>query len=323
MPENQVYAPEKEGAFCKFTPEKSSRIPLDKMTVLVWLGIVASLYFTPLIQEHNMPVDASQLFEKYLSLGIDYGIKIVTAIIIVIAGRWAARIISNFIKKQMNARGIDPMVSGFVQSLLYWGIFAFAGITALGELGVHTTSFVAILGAAGLAIGLALQGSLSNFASGILILIFKPFKTGDYIEAAGTAGSVNEIRIFSTLLTTSDNKLIIIPNNAITSSSITNYSAKDTRRVDLTVRVSHDAHLPDVRKLLEAIVAADAQVLKEASNLIAVSAITDSSVNFLVRVWVKSSDYWPVYYRLTETIKLKLDENKIKTPTAQIGYLPQ
>lgn len=265
-----------------------------------------------------MQINAKQLLDNYLPIAMDYGIQIITAIIILLAGKWLAGILSGFLRSQLDGRGVDSMVSGFVKNLVYWALFAFAAIAALGQLGIQTASFIAVIGAAGLAVGLALQGSLSNFAAGVLILIFKPFKTGDYIDAAGQSGSVNEIKIFSTLLVTPDNKEILIPNSAIMNGSITNYSARDTRRVDLSIGVSYDAHLPDVRKLLEDIVAAEPLVLHEANNLIAVAALADSSVNFVVRSWVKSSDYWTVYFRLTETIKLKLDEAGIGIPYPQM-----
>lgn len=265
-----------------------------------------------------MTIDTKQLLDTYLPLAMDYGIQIITAIIILLAGKWLAGIFAGFLRSQLDKRSVDPMVSSFVRSLVYWGLFAFAAIAALGQLGIQTASFIAVIGAAGLAVGLALQGSLSNFAAGVLILVFKPFKTGDYIEAGGQSGSVNEIKVFATLLVTPDNKEVLIPNSSILNGSITNYSARDTRRVDLSIGVSYDAHLPDVRKLLEEIVAAEPLILHEQNNLIAVAALADSSVNFVVRSWVNTADYWTVYFRLTETIKLKFDEAGIGIPYPQM-----
>ncbi len=260
----------------------------------------------------------TELVDKYLPLAIEYGIQFLTALVIFVIGKWAAGIVANVVEGQLKNRKVDPMVTSFVRSILYWLMFAFVCIAALAQVGVQTASFVAIIGAAGLAVGLALQGSLANFAAGVLIVIFKPFKIGDFVDAGGESGTVNEIKIFSTQLVTPDNKEITIPNSGIMGGSITNYSAKDTRRVDLTIGVSYDAYLPDVRKLLEDIVAAEPLVLQDQANMVAVAELGDSSVNLVVRSWTKTSDYWPAYFSLTETIKLKLDEAKIGIPYPQM-----
>ncbi len=265
-----------------------------------------------------MKFDANELMDKYLPLFMDYGIKIITALLIFFIGKWLAKIVTEFLELQMRRRNIDPMITNFAKSLIYWALFVFVSISALAQIGVQTASLVAIVGAAGLAVGLALQGSLSNFAAGVLILIFRPFKIGDFIEAAGQSGVVGEIKMFSTHITTGDNKEIIIPNSAIMNGSIVNFSAKEKRRVDLLIGVSYDAYLPDVKKLLEEIIAADPQVLQEENNMVAVSAMADSSVNLVVRAWTKTPDYWAVYFRLTETIKLKLDEAGIAIPYPQM-----
>jgi small conductance mechanosensitive channel len=190
-------------------------------------------------------------------------------------------------------------------------------MAAIAQLGIQTTSFIAVLGAAGFAIGLALQGSLGNFAAGVMMIIFRPFKAGDFVEAAGISGVVEEIKIFTTTLRTGDNKTIIVPNSNITSSIIVNYSAKPTRRVDLTVGVSYSDNLDKVREVISGIIAADDRVLVDPGPTIAVSELADSSVNFAVRVWVNGSDYWPVFFDLNETIKKRFDEEGISIPFPQ------
>jgi small conductance mechanosensitive channel len=265
-----------------------------------------------------MEINIEEMADKFIPMIMEYGIQVISALVIFIVGKWLAGKASNFIKGQMEKHNIDPMINSFASNLIRWGLIAFVAIAALGQIGIQTASFIAIIGAAGLAVGLALQGSLANFAAGILILIFKPFKLGDFISAGDESGTVSEIRIFSVQLVTPDNKEITLPNNAIMSSSITNFSAKDKRRVDLTIGVSYDAFLPGVRKILEAIVAAEPLILHNEANLVAVSELGDSSVNLVVRSWVKTSDYWPVYFKLTETIKLKLDEANIGIPYPQM-----
>lgn len=259
------------------------------------------------------------LSEQYLPLVISYSVQFVSAIAIFFIGKWFASAIANVLQVQMGKRKIDPIVSGFMRSIIYWVMLAFITIAALAQLGIQTAQFIAILGAAGLAIGLSLQGSLSNFASGVLIIIFKPFKLGDYVEAGGQTGVVTEIKIFSIQLLTTDNKEILIPNSSVMNGSITNYTSKETRRVDLKIGVSYDAYLPDVRKLLEDIINNEELVLKNAENQVAVSELGESSVNLVVRAWVKTEDYWTVYFKLTETIKLKLDEANIVIPYPQMN----
>jgi small conductance mechanosensitive channel len=209
------------------------------------------------------------------------------------------------------------MLTGFVRNLTYMGLLTFVILAAVGQLGVQTTSFIAVLGAAGFAVGLALQGSLGNFASGVLIMIFRPFKSGDFVEAGGTMGIVEAIQIFTTTLRTGDNKTIIVPNGQITSGTITNYSAKDTRRVDLVIGVSYGDDLDKVRRVIEEVIAAEGRVLSEPEPTIGVLELADSSVNFAVRPWVKSSDYWPVYFGLMESFKKRFDQEGISIPFPQ------
>ena len=191
-------------------------------------------------------------------------------------------------------------------------------IAALGELGIQTASFIAILGAAGLAVGLALQGSLSNFAAGVLIILFRPFKSGDFIDAGGAMGIVEQIHVFHTKMRSADNKAIIVPNSSIMGGNITNFSAKETRRVDLVIGVSYDAYIPDAKKLLREVVESDERVLEDPAVFVAVTELADSSVNFTIRAWVNSADWWPTLCDLTENIKLKLDEAGIGIPYPQM-----
>ena len=263
-------------------------------------------------------IDIQELFQQTQWLFIEYSLKVVAALAIFIIGRMIAKIIARGVLKALTLRNIDNTVASFIHNLSYGALFVFVIIAALSQLGIQTASFITIIVAAGLAVGLALQGSLSNFASGVLMIIFRPFKIGDYIEAGGEAGTVEDIQIFATRLKTPDNKVIIIPNSAIMDGSIMNYSTKPTRRVDLKIGVSYEAHLPDVKALLIKTVKAHDKVLQDEDIKVAVVELADSSVNFVVRSWAKTPDYWNVYFELTENIKLALDENGISIPYPQM-----
>jgi small conductance mechanosensitive channel len=251
------------------------------------------------------------------SLFIEIAIQFAIAAAILIIGLWLAKRIKNIISKIMIKHGVDAMLASFVSSIAHILIVAFVLIATLGHLGIQTTSLVAIIGAAGLAIGLALQGSLANFASGVMIITFRPFKVGDFVEAGGAAGVVEGIQIFSTQMKTGDNKTIIIPNANITNSNITNYSSKDTRRVDLVFGIGSDDDIKKATQILEDIVSNDERILKDPAPVVAVSELADSSVNFIVRPWVNSADYWVVYWDLTETVKLVFDKEGISIPYPQ------
>lgn len=245
-------------------------------------------------------------------------VNVVIALVIFVIGRFIAGVVKNLVIKGMKARGVDETLQGFLGSLIYVAIVAFAAIAALGQLGIETTSFVAIIGAAGLAVGLALQGSLSNFASGVLILIFRPFKAGDFIEAGGEAGVVENIQIFTTNMKTGDNKAVIVPNSQIMGGTITNYSTKDTRRVDFTFGVSYDDDLDKARSTILDVLSQDERILAEpAAPFVVVGELADSSVNFTVRVWVKSADYWGVFFDNTEAMKKRFDKEGISFPFPQ------
>jgi len=249
---------------------------------------------------------------------ISWGIKIGIALAILIIGKIVVKGIVGLTKKAMVKKKVDNAVVSFAGSIVHVILMIVVLIAAMSQVGIDTTSLVAVIGAAGLAIGLALQGSLSNFASGVLIVVLRPFKSGDFIEAGGCMGSVQEIKIFSTTLKTPDNKIVIIPNAAITGGAITNFSAEDTRRIDLVVGVSYDADIKLAKNILTEILQAESRILKDPAFTVAVSELADSSVNFVVRPWVNSADYWDVYFLLMENIKIKLDENNIGIPYPQM-----
>ncbi len=246
-----------------------------------------------------------------------YGFKIVAAVAILIVGRWVAKALKKLIQKLMSKRNLDPTIVGFVSNLAYIALMAFIIIAAMGQLGIQTTSFIAVIGAAGLAIGLAFQGSLSNFAAGFLMILFRPFKAGDFIEGGGTAGIVEEIQVFTTKLKTPDNKIIIVPNAKMMGDNITNFSAKPTRRVELVVGVSYNDDIDKVKEVLNDILSQDDRILKDPAPMIALSELADSSVNFVVRVWVNAADYWGVYLDTNETVKKRFDAEGISFPFPQ------
>lgn len=256
--------------------------------------------------------------EELTALAVNYGVKLIMAIVVYIVGKWLANLIANGLEKGMSAKSVDPTVARFTRNIAYYALFAMVIVAAMGQLGVQTASFVAIVGAAGLAVGFALQGSLANFAAGVLLILFRPFKAGDFIEAGGASGVVKEISIFSTILTTGDNKVVVIANNAVMGGNITNYSAMPTRRVDMVVGVGYGADLALVKKTLQELVDADDRVLKDPGVTIAVSELADSSVNFVFRPWVNSSDYWGVFFDMNERIKVRFDELGIEIPFPQM-----
>lgn len=248
----------------------------------------------------------------------DYAVKIVIAIAIFYVGKWAARKLTDLVVKITRKTGkVDETLLKFLSNIIYYVLMIVVILTALEQLGVDTTSFLAILGAAGLAIGLALKDSLSNFASGVMIILFRPFKVGDFINAAGVSGSVEEISIFNTLLKTGDNQTLIVPNGAITSGTITNVNAKPTRRVDLVVGIGYDDDIKKAKEVLTNILTSNEKVLVEEGITVAVSELADSSVNFVVRAWVNTPDYWDVKFGLTEEIKLTFDKEGISIPFPQ------
>ncbi|BEU05289.1 mechanosensitive ion channel protein [Agarivorans sp. OAG1] len=262
--------------------------------------------------------EGTSWFENNQDLLMQYAINIAAAIAILFVGMIVARVMASSVEKLMNARKLDTTISHFVGSMVKYIIIAFVIIAALSRIGIQTASFVAIIGAAGLAVGLALQGSLSNFAAGVLIIGFRPFKAGDFVEIAGTAGSVASVQIFTTVLKTPDNKQIVVPNGAVLGGNIVNYSTHPTRRVDLVVGVSYNADLAKTKAILREVCEADSRVLKDPDITIGVSELADSSVNLVVRPWVNSADYWGAYFDLNENIKVALDNAGIEIPFPQM-----
>ena len=258
--------------------------------------------------------DILQTVYEYLA---QYGLDILKALIIFLIGRWLAKFASRWIEKALLKSRIDETLSSFIKNLSYIVLLVFVAMAALKPLGIETAQFAVALGAAGLAVGLALQGSLSNFASGFLMIIFRPFKVGDFIEAAGTKGTVQEIQIFNTIINTPDNVRAIIPNAKITDGNILNYTVNGKRRVDLVIGISYEDNLKTAQKIIENVLASDERVLKDPGSTVAVSELADSSVNFVVRPWVKAADYWDIYFEMTAKIKLALDENGISIPFPQ------
>lgn len=244
-------------------------------------------------------------------------VNLIYAAVIMTAGYWASKIVASFVRSQMEKREVDQALTSFVGNLIKAAIIVFAAIAALNELGIETTSLVAVVGAAGLAIGLALKDSLGNFASGVMILIFRQFRAGDLIEAAGIIGVVESLNLFSTQLRTGDNKTVFVPNGKLVGDNIINYSMKGTRRLDLVIGVSYSADLSQVRDLLQEILDDDGRILKDPAPTIGVLELADSSVNFAVRPWVDIGDYWPVHFDLHQVIKQRFDAAGIGIPFPQ------
>lgn len=251
---------------------------------------------------------------ELVTFAATYGLKLIVAGAIFVVGRWVAKKLTGFLGTRMKASNVDITVSQFVQNILYYLFMVVIIIAALGQVGIQTASFVAIIAAAGLAVGLALQGSLANFAAGVLLILFRPVKVGDFVEVAGVAGVVKEISIFSTTLTTGDNKTIIAANASVMGSNIINYSTQATRRVDMVIGVSYDSNIERVKNILLDIANSDERVLKDQVVTIGVLALGDSSINLVFRPWVKSADYWGVHFDFHERIKSRFEEAGIGIP---------
>jgi small conductance mechanosensitive channel len=258
-----------------------------------------------------------ELLNKLYFYGAQYGLNLVGAVLIFFIGKWGARLFSRLIEKIMIKANIEKTLSSFVRYIIYFGLLIVVIIAALNKLGVQTTSLIAIIGAAGLAVGLALQGSLANFAAGIMLILFKPFKVGDVIEAGGALGVVTEIQIFNTILNTPDNKRVIIPNNKVTGDKITNITGTDKRRVDMVFGISYTDDIKKAKEILEQVVNSNPLVLKDPPQTIAVSELADSSVNLVCRPWVRTEDYWNVYFDITEKGKIALEEGGMTIPFPQ------
>lgn len=264
-----------------------------------------------------MDFNFSQLAESLIFYVTEYGLRIIVALVIFIIGRIIAKAVASGTKKVMLKASVDETLASFLKNIIYYILLAAVVIAALGQAGINVTSFLAVLGAAGLAVGLALKDSLSNFAAGVMLILLKFFKKGDYVTAGGQSGTVTAINIFNTVLTTPDNKVITVPNSAILGGTITNVTANDTRRVDLVFGIGYGDDLLKAKKTLERIVSEEPRVLAEPAPVIEVSELADSSVNFVVRPWCKTSDYWGVFFALTEKVKLVFDQEGISIPFPQ------
>ena len=247
----------------------------------------------------------------------EFGFKFIGAIAIFIIGKWVAGFLSRMVSKMMGKQDVDSTLSKFVSKLIYFALLAIVILAALDQIGVETTSFVAILGAAGLAIGLALQGSLSNFASGVLMILFRPIKVGDLIEAAGALGVVEEISIFNTVLITPDNKTVIIPNAAVTSENIVNYTKQGKIRIDLVFGIGYEDDMKKARNIMMKVMEKDERVLKDPAPMVGLLELGDNSVNFAARPWVDPAVYWDVYFDTMETVKERFDAEGISIPYPQ------
>lgn len=267
-------------------------------------------------------VDGLNQAETWLTnnsdLLIQYGVNIISAIVILFIGNIIVKAVANSVSKVLNKKEMDKAVVEFIHGLVRYLLFVIVLIAALGRVGVETASVVAVIGAAGLAVGLAFQGSLSNFAAGVLIVAFRPFKSGDYVEIGGVAGSVEAIQIFQTVLKTPDNKMVVVPNSGVIGGAITNYSRHATRRVDLMIGVSYKSDLKKTKQVIRETLEKDARILKDPDMTIGVVALADSSVNFVVRPWCKTEDYWNVYFDSMQAIKEALDANGIEIPFPQM-----
>ncbi len=260
-------------------------------------------------------IDLSTMITTY---AVPWIINIGLALAIFLVGRAVARILVSLVGKLMSRAGMDPILVNFVTTIANAGLLLFIVIAALDKLGVDTTSLIAVLGAAGLAVGLALQGSLQNFAAGVMLVVFRPFKAGDFVEAGGTSGVVESITIFNSVFLTGDNREVIVPNGSIYGGTIVNYSARDTRRVDMIFGIGYGDDLLKAKNLITRILGEDPRVLKDPAPLVAVAELADCCVNINVRPWVKSSDYWAVKFDTIERLKLAFDEHGISIPFPQI-----
>ncbi|EKF9383738.1 small-conductance mechanosensitive channel MscS [Vibrio cholerae] len=249
---------------------------------------------------------------------IQYGVNVISAILILFIGNLVVKGVAGSVANVLKKKEMDKAVVEFIHGLVRYTLFIIVLIAALSRIGVQTASVVAVIGAAGLAVGLALQGSLSNFAAGVLIVAFRPFKSGDYVEIGGVAGSVDSIQIFQTVLKSPDNKMVVVPNSAVIGSAITNYSRHETRRVDMVIGVSYKSDLQKTKRVLRETLEKDPRILKDPDMTIGVLTLADSSINFVVRPWCKTADYWAVYFDSMQAIKEALDANGIEIPFPQM-----
>ena len=266
----------------------------------------------------EVTTEVNRYTDMAVQYGTEYGMKVIGAIAIFVIGKWVAKKLSGLIKKMMDRGKIDSTLSAFIASLVDILLMVVVVLAVINNLGIDTTSFIAILGAAGLAVGLALQGTFGNIGSGVILILFRPFEVGDFVTVAGESGTVEAITLFNTTLLTPDNKVILIPNGAVAGGNITNFSKKETRRVDFVFGIGYDDDLKLAKATLQEILDADTRILKDPASFIGVGELADSSVNFTVRVWVKASDYWGVHFDTIEKVKLTFDEKGISIPYPQM-----
>ncbi|MGJ8620569.1 MAG: mechanosensitive ion channel family protein [Methylophilaceae bacterium] len=263
-------------------------------------------------------MDLEMIMNKAVELALVYGPKLVAAIVVLIIGLWVIKGVTRGVRTAMDTKNIDPSLKPFVVSIVNVLLKVMLVISVLGMLGIQMTSFIAVLGAAGLAIGLALSGTLQNFAGGVMILLLKPFKVGDFIDTQDYLGKVSAIKVFNTVLLTPDNKTIIIPNGELSNKAITNFSTQEQRRVDWTIGVGYGDDVDKARQVIQKLIDQESRILKDPAVLIAVSELADSSVNFAVRAWVMAGDYWPVYYEMNENVYKTFAKEGLNIPFPQM-----
>lgn len=269
------------------------------------------------MEEFTANLNPEAIMSVITVYGAKYGVNIIAALLIFFIGKWIAKRLVNVCGKLMGRAKVDETLIIFAKNIAYAILMTFVIIAALSKIGVQTASLAAVIAAAGLAVGLALQGSLSNFAAGVMIILFRPFKVGDFIDAAGVSGTVKDVSIFTSTLTTPDNKVIIVPNGSVTSGVITNFSREAKRRVDFTFGIGYDDDIRKAKDVIRGVLEADERVHKDPAVFIGLCELADSSVNFTVRAWTNSADYWGVYFDTMEKVKLALDENGITIPYPQ------
>ena len=260
----------------------------------------------------------SQIIQQLTTLGIEAGKSILLAALIFVVGRYIVKLVNRVVAGMMERRHMDPTIQSFLRSFVNVLLTILLIITTVSALGINTTSFAALLASAGVAVGMALSGNLQNLAGGIILLLFKPYKVGDYIEGQGVSGTVKEIQIFHTIILTADNKQVYVPNGALSSGSVVNYSSQPLRRVDLTIGVEYGTEVDAVKQALDVILQADKRVMSDPAPFVALSKLADSSVDFTVRVWVSGADYWPVYFDLTRAIYEEFNRRGIGFPFPQL-----
>lgn len=262
--------------------------------------------------------ELSQVLQQVTTLCIEAGKSILLAILIFVVGRYLIKFINKMIGRMMERKKVEPTIQSFLKSFINVLLTILLIITTVSALGVNTTSFAALLASAGVAVGMALSGNLQNLAGGIILLLFKPYKVGDYIEAQGVSGTVKEIQIFHTIILTVDNKQVYVPNGALSSGSVINYSSEPLRRVDLTVSVEYGTQVDTVKQALEDIIKADGRILTDPKPFVALGNLASSSIDFTVRTWVKGADYWPVYFDLTRNVYEEFNRRGIGFPFPQV-----